>query len=134
MLVCPTQVHVQDVVDAFLFLLVRALYTSTYPEIVTGWETFHSVEVHSESVNWRTISEKIGDHLYDLGRIPSRGAISIPWDPDLGPLKGSISANAQSLADRLRAEGWLPRQKSMMECLRGDVEDVLELRDQGRGG
>ena len=122
------QVHVQDLADAFLFLLHNTLSSHKSPKIKTGWETFHSVEVPSQAENWRTISEGVGDALYEFGKVMSKGAVSVPWETDLGTAKDVLSANARSRADRLAAEGWKPRQPSMMECLRGDVKQVLEAR------
>ncbi len=125
--------------DAFLFLLHGALTTTSYPKIETGWETFHSVEVPPESENWRTISEKIGDYLSEFDMVKSPGAVSVPWEEEVGTAKDVISANARSRADRLHAAGWKPKQPSMMDCLRADVRQTLDVKhggveDKGVGG
>ena len=125
------QVHVQDLADAFLFVLHNALSSHKSPKIKTGWETFHSVEVPSQAENWRTISEGVGDALFEFGMVKSEGAVSVPWETDLGTAKDVLSANARSRADRLAAAGWKPTQRSMMECLRGDVKQVLDVRYGG---
>jgi hypothetical protein len=121
------QIHINDLTSSFLFLLDLALTKpTTYPRIKTGWETFHSVEIPSESLPWSNISTIIGNTLHKLGKIETPGARSVVYTTDTGMDNGVLSDCARSKGDRLESLGWRGKEKSLEETLERDVEDVLE--------
>ncbi|KAE8452051.1 hypothetical protein EG329_002216 [Mollisiaceae sp. DMI_Dod_QoI] len=124
------QVHVTDLARAYMTVL--HWMESASPETVLE-NPYFFVE-NGEELSWASCAGEIGKALHKAGKVQDPTPREIPadlYDDLFGkwslPVLGQ---NSRNRANRLRALGWQPREKSTFESLREDEIPIL-LQEKG---
>ncbi|CAM1508736.1 Fc.00g055840.m01.CDS01 [Cosmosporella sp. VM-42] len=119
------QVHVADLARGYLAIL-------HYMESTSGEEVLKNpyffIE-NGEEYSWERCAEEIGKALHKAGRIQDPNPRQIPSNL-YGSLFGEwslavIGRNARNRANRLRALGWKPQEKSTFDSLISDEIPII---------
>jgi nucleoside-diphosphate-sugar epimerase len=130
-------VHILDLVDAYIILLDQLLATygpnaradlKPSPYLTTGREGYYFAENGRHS--WRQLSEKIGEVLYRKGVIESPQVTSFP-ENEVESAFGNPHAwlgwatQSNSAAARIRKLGWKPHQPSLFDSAEEQVDAII---------
>ena len=130
-------VHILDLVDAYIILLEQLLVTygpnakadvKASPYLTTGRDGYYFAENGRHS--WRQLAERIAEVLYKKGVIKSAQVTSFPEnevDSAFGNPYGWIGWGSQSnsTAARIRKLGWKPRQPSLFDSTEEQVDATI---------
>ncbi|KAK0124156.1 hypothetical protein ONS95_009139 [Cadophora gregata] len=124
-------VHVSDLARGYLLILHWMEQAS--PEKVLGNPYFFAE--NGEEHSWKKCAEEIGKALYNGGKIKDPKPREIP-ESLYGDIFGEMSLtvvgeNSRNRANRLRALGWKPVEKSSFQSLREDEIPAL-LKQEGK--
>jgi len=124
------QVHVTDLARAYMTVL--HWMESASPETVLE-NPYFFVE-NGEELSWASCAEEIGKALHKAGKVQDPTPREIPADL-YSDLFGQwslpvLGQNSRNRANRLRALGWQPREKSTFESLHEDEIPIL-LQEKG---
>lgn len=119
------QIHVADLARGYMTIL-------HYMESTSGDKVLENpyffVENGDES-SWMECAEKIGQALKDMGQIPDASPRQIPtslYNDLFGEWSlAVVGRNARNRANRLRALGWKPREKSTFDSLVTDELPII---------
>lgn len=119
------QVHVSDLARGYMTIL-KYMETTSGDEVLQN--PYFFIE-NGEEVSWEQCAEMIGRSLQGAGRIQDPVPRQIPTAL-YGDLFGEwslsvIGQNARNRAKRLRALGWHPREKSVLDSFTSDELPII---------
>jgi hypothetical protein len=135
-----SNIHVQDLVQAFLVILDHALQVQTAEDKrpSDGFDNFYFATAAEDA--WGPVIGEVARAMHkrgvffllfdlrlmlstrgDLGLIDSPEAQSVSVEKD-SILSLYVGANSRAYSTRLKALGWVPKEKSIIDSVDGDVD------------
>ncbi|KAG9098449.1 hypothetical protein FS749_003780 [Ceratobasidium sp. UAMH 11750] len=125
-----SNIHVQDLVQVFLLILRHAIQIQNSDGAQRpqeGFDNFYFATAGEHT--WGDIIAEIGRSMYKRGLVDAPEAYStqVEINPVLALYSGS---NSRAYSTRLKALGWIPREKSIKDTVDGDVDFLVKMFTQ----
>lgn len=122
-----SDIHVQDLVGVFHFLLAHALEVQKTESEATkrdGFDNFYFATASEHE--WGPVLKSIGAAMHKRGLLDTPEVESVPVGSN--PLVALFSGgNSRATSTRLKRLGWVPKEKSILDTVDEDVEYSVKI-------